>query len=60
MSVAIAIYFTTQELDTMLAALRWWQRTGNVPGSEERDMATEHGAELDQQAIDCLCERINL
>lgn len=50
--------YDQDELNTLIAALRWWQRTGNVPGSPERDLATE-GEELGDEAIDALCERIN-
>lgn len=53
-----------RELDTILAALRYWQDR-NQPNRAERDadreaIATEHGPALDAEEIDSLCERLNL
>jgi hypothetical protein len=50
----------TQELDTVLAALRCGQRTALVTGEgPEWAIAEEHGSALDTDAIDALCERLN-
>ena len=49
------------ERDTVLAALRLWQRAGGE-GTEEWDIATFGGshAGLDNDTIDALCERLNV
>lgn len=57
------ITLTDAEHATVLAALRYWQRegiTGDPP--PEEDIATDAGkfAPLDTQAIDRLCERLNM
>lgn len=48
------------ERDTVLAALRLWQRLGGA-NSEEWDIATNGGSHegLDDDAVDALCERLN-
>lgn len=53
-----------RELDGILAALRFWQRTGQDPKTgmipePEREIATEHGACLSMVEINALCERLN-
>jgi hypothetical protein len=48
--------FTSQETDTIIAALRLWQRS---PAYPEIEIAQEHGDELDDAAIDDLIEKIN-
>lgn len=57
---------TPRELDTILAALRWWQGrhtinvTNRLPTLEACNaIASEHGAPLDAAEIDRLCERLN-
>lgn len=48
------------EFDTILAALRFWQREGNMTHLPEWEIATEtEKTGLDDKAIDELCERIN-
>lgn len=49
-----------EEFDTILAALRFWQRCGNEGHEPEMDIAL-NGREtaLSDEAIDDLCERIN-
>lgn len=57
--------FTTQQLNTVLAALRLWQQ--NLPHQHEFidqglvDIATDNGAhkQLDAEEIDQLCEDLN-
>ena len=51
---------TGEERDTMLAALRFWQRQGNTSDLPEWDIAA-NGRDnfLDDGDIDNLCERIN-
>ena len=53
--------FSERETATILAALRYWQRTGSTGGTLERDIATDcDGLEpLSREEIDALCERIN-
>ena len=51
---------TPEELATVLAALRYWQR--HRPSNPElHDIATDGGTltPLDAEDIDALCERIN-
>lgn len=48
-----------RQLDTILAALRYWQREGQGSSGHERDIAEEHGDALNANEIDELCERIN-
>ena len=58
-----------REFATMLAALRYWQRTGewtkdgeeNPNESPEYDIATDGGTRipLDDNEIDGLCQRLN-
>lgn len=53
--------FDRRELGTILAALRYWQRTALDVALPEDDIATD-GAALDplsEEEIDELCERIN-
>jgi hypothetical protein len=50
------------ELDTVLAALRYWQSALTrqvVPFFSFMQIAEEHGPALTAEAIDALCERIN-
>lgn len=51
---------STEERDTILAALRYWQRYGRGSNTPEMDIAL-NGREtaLSDEAIDELCERIN-
>lgn len=53
-----------RELDTILAALRYWQHNNSndiSPFCRQLDeMASEHGPALDAEEIDSLCERLNL
>jgi hypothetical protein len=58
--------FTTQissrELDTIIAALRWWERSRGAAIEKEPmllDIAEEHGAPLTDAEIDTLIERVN-
>ena len=55
-----AVSIVGPERDTVLAALRLWQRLGGS-GSEEWDIATNGGSHegLDNDAVDALCERLN-
>ena len=48
--------FTSQETDTIIAALRLWQRS---PAYPEIELAEEHGAMLDDGGIDDLIANIN-
>ena len=48
--------FTLQEADTIIAALRLWQRS---PAYPKINIAEEHGDMLDDSAIDDLIEEIN-
>lgn len=56
---------TPRELDTVLAALRFWQAR-NLPRTlaGQRMMmehiAKQHGPALDAEEIDALCQRLNL
>lgn len=54
------ILVSAEERDTVLAALRFWQRCGNEGHELEMDIAL-NGREtaLSDEAIDDLCERIN-
>ena len=53
---------TTTQRDTILAALRYWQNRGSAhqPMEELEAIAGEHGAALDADAIDALCEALNV
>ncbi|HIV77290.1 MAG TPA: hypothetical protein H9899_07180 [Candidatus Sphingomonas excrementigallinarum] len=55
-----AVSIVGPERDTVLAALRLWQRLGGA-SSEEWDIATNGGSHegLDDAAVDALCERLN-
>ena len=48
--------FTSQETDTIIAALRLWQRCPMYP---EIEIAEEHGDMLSDSSIDDLMEEIN-
>lgn len=50
-----------RELNTVLAALRYWQRCGDFGGGGIQDIATNGGTEqaLESDEIDTLCERLN-
>jgi hypothetical protein len=48
--------FTSQETDTIIAALRLWQRS---PAYPEIEIAEEHGDMLSDSSIDDLIEEIN-
>lgn len=55
---------SVREYDTILAALRYWQRMTERyeafgPNEELLNMACENGAALSLEEIDSLCERIN-
>lgn len=57
---------TLPELDTMIAALRYWQRMemcipdiGSRRAPDEFDIASERGDPIDFEAIDKLVEKIN-
>lgn len=47
------------EFNTILAALRFWQRCGNLAELPEYEIADDDGSALDDDAIDDLCERLN-
>lgn len=54
---------TAEELATILAALRYWQRKGiTAPDLPEHDIATDCGMlrPLNTAQIDRLCERLSL
>ncbi len=51
--------FSASEADTVLAALRYWNREGIMSGGHEQDIAEEHGDALTADEIDDLCERLN-
>lgn len=57
------IAFNPEELATMLASLRCWQRVGHEASATppEWDIATNEGTvePLSEAAIDALCERLN-
>lgn len=49
-----------RELNTILAALRYWQREGLLSGGHEQDIAADAGVvPLTAVEIDALCERLN-
>lgn len=53
---------TPQERDTILAALRMWQRCGHEASYDEWIIARggqDEGKPLDEHAIDALCVRLN-
>lgn len=54
-----ALDLSTRERDTILAALRYWQREGWRSEGHEHDIASENGDPLDSSEINDLCERIN-
>ena len=47
-----------RELATTLAALRLWQRTGNM-ACPEWELATVSGKPLEYNGIDALCRKVN-
>ena len=50
-----------REFNTVLAALRYWQREGLMSGGHEQDIASDGDTEpLSAEEIDVLCERINV
>lgn len=53
--------FGSSELATVIAALRFWQRQGNIDTVPEWDIATDGGevSVLDNADIDALCEALN-
>lgn len=55
------LHVNAQELDTILAALRYWQREGlqSDPRAELK-IAEEHGSALDIDGVGDLCEAINM
>jgi len=55
------IKLTDNELATVLAALRYWEREGLMSGGHEQVIASNDGdiTPLDADGIDDLCERIN-
>lgn len=56
---ALSLAVSMRELDTILAALRFWQRELPVVLDPElHDIASEHGRALDEDEIDALCTRI--
>lgn len=57
-----AINLTDRERDTVLAALRYWQRSDSAETENESMIATRDGEQdaLQADEIDDLCERINL
>lgn len=51
---------TSRERDTVLAALRYWQREGLMSCGHEIELAeNDHSNPLNASEIDDLCERIN-
>lgn len=62
-----ALNLTPRERDTLLAALRWWQKRPVDPTDPkafpaieiESVIACEHGKALTNQEIDALCDRLN-
>lgn len=56
-----SIFVSERELATILAALRWWQRTQDQwISSEIASIAETGGARLSHAEIDTLCEEINV
>ena len=50
------------EFDTILAALRLWEASLEIPGHIPlalREIAREHGTSLDSREVGALCERLN-
>ncbi len=58
-SKPIKIEVDVREFDTMLAALRYYQRYADDECEETQLIATEHGDALNDDEIDRLCQRIN-
>lgn len=57
---SLSLAVSVRELDTVLAALRLWQREHlEVLDRELLAIAGEHGRALDEDEIDALCVRIN-
>ena len=54
------ISVTEREHATILAALRLWQEADEHNRGDLRDIAEAAGVPLGNEAIDALCERINL
>lgn len=61
----MALVVSPREFNTILAALRFWQRAGNTPEMEEYTIANDTGEDdgsddaLSDDEIDTLCERLN-
>lgn len=47
------------EFNTILAALRFWQRCGNTAYEPETDIAENDGDRMGDAEIDEMCERLN-
>lgn len=57
---AAPLHVTPRQRDTILAALRYWQRELPVVTDPVlHDIASEHGMPLTETEIDELCEAIN-
>ena len=53
--------FSTRELGTVLAALRYWQRQGCPDGPELQEIASDNDMKpLNLEELDALCERLNM
>lgn len=48
-----------REIDTVLAALRCWQRAAIDPASADMAIASENGVPLTSEEIDALAEYMN-
>jgi hypothetical protein len=60
----IKLEVSEQEFDTILAALRFWQRKVLANDSDESpveyyDIAADHTLPQEGREVDALCERIN-
>ena len=63
MDVLTPIYVTARERDTIIAALRYWQRSDSANTESESDLATNGGVQnaLTVEEIDKLIEnRVNI
>ena len=59
-SKVVTLQFSTPEIDTVLAALRFWQTEHDIGDTAECQMiAEDHGDALTVAQIDELCDRIN-
>ena len=59
MKEIVIVNVSKREFDTILAALRFWQRRGVHIACPEREVAGENGVSLVPNEIDALIERIN-